>query len=81
MIAIAVRYSLSAWMSPLTVTPSVAWAAAAAIDSGVPSFPSSAASTARARYGASPTPVRAIPTLVIALPPSLKMTAATPTIE
>jgi hypothetical protein len=51
-------------MSPLTVTPSVAWAAAAAIASAVPSFPTRAASTAFA-LSEFPPEVESIAVLVI----------------
>ena len=68
-------------MSPLTVTPSVAWAAAAAIGIGRALVADERGLDAFARYGASPTPVTRPSAFVMALPPSLMTTAATPTIE
>ena len=68
-----------AWISPFTVSPSVACSAAAAMAAGEPSLPDSADSTARARYATSATPV--IATLADAMPPPSprNTTAATPT--
>ena len=65
-------------MSELTDTPSVACAAAAAIAEAEPSEPTSADSTAFARYGCSPTPVSATRAWLIE-PPLRAMTTATPT--